>query len=302
MNPSLRLRLLTFAMRHIVKPRLARMAEPEAAHARFERAAPLLFSTPKRAEQSEEAGMAVMSVGPVHPDRIILYLHGGAFVTGSSRSYRSLAGRLSKRTGVRVAVPEYPLLQQATFPAAPRAVLAAWNSLRHAGYGAGSIALAGDSAGGNLLFGLLSHLLNEGQRPAGVVAFSPWTDLTLSGESLTTYRTIDPIIPVHRMAEVISLYLDGADPAQPLASPLFAEFPKPPPVLIQVGAQEVLRSDAERMAARIGATLEVWPHCPHVWQIFDGRLPEANAAMRAASRFIQTSFESASRNPTASAT
>ncbi|WP_375280069.1 alpha/beta hydrolase fold domain-containing protein, partial [Pseudooctadecabacter sp.] len=95
--------------------------------------------------------------------------------------------------------------------------------------------------------------------------------------------------------EAVDLYLAGADPAHPLASPLFADFPNPPPVFIQVGRDEVLFSDAERMAAKLGGTLDVWENVPHVWQMFDGRLPEANAAMRRAARFVQTSFESASR-------
>jgi acetyl esterase/lipase len=89
--------------------------------------------------------------------------------------------------------------------------------------------------------------------------------------------------------------MSGGDPAQPLASPLFSNYPNPPPVLIQVGADEVLLSDSKRIALAIGATLDVWPDCPHVWQLFDGRLPEANAAMRKAAAFIHSSFESAKR-------
>jgi acetyl esterase/lipase len=104
------------------------------------------------------------------------------------------------------------------------------------------------------------------------------------------------------MAEVVDLYLCGADAAQPLASPVLADFPNAPPTLIQVGAEEILLSDAERIAHKMGARLEVWPDCPHVWQMFDPRLPEARDAMRQAAEFIQTSFESASRKPTASAT
>lgn len=301
-GPSLRLRLLNFGMRMVAKPGMRRTAEPEAANARFERVAPYIFSVPKGLVQTKEAGMDVMATGAVPSGRIVLFLHGGAFVAGSSRSYRAFAGRLSQRAGVKVAVPDYPLLQQAGYPAAPRAVLAAWDRLIAAGYRADDIALAGDSAGGNLVFGLLSTLLQRGERPACVIGFSPWTDMTLSGESLTTNADNDPLLPVGRMAEVVGLYLQGADPVQPLASPLFADFPNPPPTLVQVGAEEILLSDAERIADRTGARLEVWPNCPHVWQMFDPRLPEARDAMRQAGDFIQTSFESANRKPTASAT
>lgn len=301
-RPSLRLRILTFGMRLVAKPAMARTAEPEVANARFERTASYMFSAPKGLVQTTEAAMSVIAVGDVPRDRIVLFLHGGAFVVGSSRSYRAFAGRLSQRAAVKVAVPDYPLLQQASFPAAPQAVLAAWDRLILAGYRAENIALAGDSAGGNLVFGLLSTLLQRGERPACVLAFSPWTDLTLSGETLTSNAHRDPLLPVSRMAEVVGLYLQGADPAHPLASPVFAEFPNPPPTLVQVGATEILRSDAERIARKTDARLEVWPDCPHVWQMFDPRLPEARDAMRQAGKFLQTSFESASRKPTASAT
>ena len=301
-RPSLRLRLLNLGMRLFAKPSMRGTAEPETANVRFERVAPYIFSAPNRLVQTEEAGMPVMAVGVVPSERIVMFIHGGAFVTGSSRSYRAFAGRLAQRAGVKVAVPDYPLLQQASYPAAPQAVLAAWDCLIRAGYRAENIALAGDSAGGNLVFGLLSVLLQRGERPACVVGFSPWTDLTLSGDSLITNAARDPLLPVSRMQEVVGLYLCGADASQPIASPLFADFPNPPPILVQVGAEEILLSDAERIAHKTGARLEVWPDCPHVWQMFDPRLPEAREAMRQAGDFIQTSLESASRKPTASAT
>jgi len=117
----------------------------------------------------------------------------------------------------------------------------------------------------------------------------------LSGERLSTTRRADPIVPGEGMEEVIARYLNGADPSVPRCSPLLAAFPDPPPALIQVGAEEILLSDAERMAEKLGAELTVWPGCPHVWQIFDPRLPEARAAMKQAGRFLQTSFDAAMR-------
>lgn len=294
-RPSFRLRALTFGMRWFEKPKLAKRGTPETANRDFERAAPYLFSTPKGTVVASDDPFDCITCGGGDADRAILYLHGGAFVTGSRRSYRAMAARLAKRTGVCVYLPDYPKLQEAAFPAAPRAVLAAWDALVARGIAPDHIVIAGDSAGGNLVFGLLSTVLQRGQRPAGVLAFSPWTDMTLSGDSLNTNAQADPLLPVSRMQEAVELYLGTADPAHPLASPLFADFPNPPPVFIQVGRDEVLFSDAERMAEKLGGTLDVWDHVPHVWQMFDGRLPEANAAMRRAARFVQTSFESANR-------
>ncbi|MBU2991826.1 alpha/beta hydrolase [Octadecabacter sp. 1_MG-2023] len=282
-------------MRWLVKPKLRRTGTPERANRDFERAAPFLFRKPKGLASQDVGPCLKVTVGEPEQDRAILYLHGGAFVTGSRRSYLALAGRLAKRTRAVVYLADYPKLQKAPFPAAPEAVLAAWDYLIEQEWQPHQIVIAGDSAGGNLVFGLLARLLARGQRPAGVAAFSPWGDLTLSGETITTNAKVDPLIPVGRIQEAVDLYLDGENPRDIRASPVFADYPNPPPVLIQVGAEEVLLSDSERLAALTGATLEVWPSVPHVWQIFDGRLPEANAAMRKAAAFIQTSFESAKR-------
>lgn len=295
MTPSKRLRFLTFVMRWAVKPKLRKTGTPEAAKKTFERAAPFLFSVPKGIVETPDGPSMRITVGPPKPDRAILYLHGGAFVSGSQRSYRAMAGRLAKRTQTTVFLADYPLLQDAPFPAAPTAVLAAWDHLIVTGWAAHQIVIAGDSAGGNLVFGLLSTLLQRGENPAGVLAFSPWTDLTLSGETLTTNDAVEPLIPVTRMQEAVDLYMAGADPAQPLASPLFATYPNPPPVLVQVGSDEVLLSDAKGIAQATDGTVDIWPHCPHVWQMFDGRLPEANAAMRKTAAFVQSSLDNASR-------
>lgn len=295
MKPSFRLRVLTFAMRMLVKPQLARFGTPERAQRNFERTAPLLFSTPKGTQVFDDGPCARVTWGTPNAAQAVLYLHGGAFVAGSRRSYRAMAGRIAKRTGATVFVADYPKLQQAPFPAAPHAVLAAWDYVLSKGWQPSQIVLAGDSAGGNLVFGLFATILQRGQRPAGVLAFSPWVDLTLSGESVGTNEKADPLLPASRMEEAVELYLDGADPLDPLASPLFAQFPDPSPVLIQVGADEVLFSDAQRMAQKVDGTLDVWDHVPHVWQIFDGQLPEADAAMDRAAGFVQTSFANAKR-------
>lgn len=294
-TPSLRLRILTGVMRYVVKPKLRRTGTPDSAHRDFERAAPWLFSTPRGLILQDTGPSLKISTPTTDPDRAILYLHGGAFVSGSRRSYLAIAGRLAKRSNAAVYLADYPLIQDAPFPAAPDAVLAAWDNLMDAGLKPNQVCLAGDSAGGNLVFGLLARLLARGECPACVVAFSPWVDLTLSGTTIEGHKNRDPLIPVSRMQEAVDLYLDGADARDPIASPLFADFPNPPPILIQSGEDEVLLSDSEQIAQRTGATLEIWPDVPHVWQIFDGRLPEANAAMRKVAAFLHTSFDRASR-------
>lgn len=303
-RPSLRLRLMVLLSRLILRPRLARMRLPDEPQAALERWARPGLSVPPRLLRLERRRGAVcwhwISAGPVAPGRVLLWLHGGAFVAGSPAIYQGMLGRLSRLSGVEICAPVYPLAQDAAFPAAPDAALAAWDGLLALGYRPDDIAIGGDSAGGGLAAGLLARLLERGQRPASLLLFSPWADLTLSGESLQDNARRDPFLPVERAPEIVALYLAGAGPEDPLASPIFAAFPDPPPALIQAGAEEALVSDARRLAAALQAgggrvRLDLWPLCPHDWQLFDGWLPESRRALRQAARFLQDSFAITSR-------
>ncbi|MBW7921527.1 MAG: alpha/beta hydrolase fold domain-containing protein [Rubellimicrobium sp.] len=241
-----------------------------------------------------------ISAGPVAPGRVVLWFHGGAFVAGSPVIYAAMLGRLARLAGVEVCAPRYPLAQETPFPAAPDTAMAAWEGLLALGYRPGDIVIAGDSAGGGLAAGLLARVLTGGARPAGLLLFSPWADLVLAGDSLAANGPRDPFLPVERIGEIVALYLQGADPADPRASPVLAAYPGAPPALIQAGADEALLSDAVRLAARLRAgggtvALDLWAGCPHVWQLFDGWLPESRLALRAAARFVQASFASTSR-------
>jgi len=292
--------------RWLVRPSLARTASAAEASRDFDRNARLFLRRPPFLCHLVVPGagpgrpaMHRITAGRVMPGRAVLYLHGGAFIAGSPTAYAALCGRIARLSATEVMVPDYPLLPDAVFPAAPDAALAAWEIVLALGHDPGDIVIGGDSAGGNLAFGLLARVLARGQRPAGLFAFSPWTDMTLSGESLRTLGPRDPILPVSRMAEVAATYLAGAEAGDPLASPLFASYPDPPPVLIQVGAEEALLDDSRRMADRLRAaggtvTLEEWPGAPHVWQMLDGWLPESRAALKRVGQFVQTSFASAS--------
>jgi acetyl esterase/lipase len=206
-----------------------------------------------------------------------------------------MLGRLSQYAGVRVCAPDYRLLQQAPFPAAFDDAVRAWDVLLAKGYKPEDIILGGDSAGGGLMLALLAHLTQQGTRPRACFAISPWTDMTLIAASLQSDREV--LLPVHRMQEVVHRYLAGAAPDDPRASPFFAAFDRPPPVLIQVGRGEALFDDARRMAEVLGsaATLRVWEGVPHVWHFFAGCLPEGRAALQEIATFVQTSFAMDSR-------
>ncbi|WP_281954116.1 alpha/beta hydrolase fold domain-containing protein [Pseudophaeobacter arcticus] len=289
-------------MRYAVKPVLQRAGNPDLARRSFEWLAPVLSPALPLTRFQRRPGpvpLYLLSQGRTQPGRVILFLHGGAYLAGSARSYRGMLSRLSHACATEILIPDYRLMQQAPFPAAFDDALACWRHLRQTGYAARDILLAGDSAGGGLALALLAQLLSEQERPAGLVAFSPWCDLTLSGASVQGNRHRDAIIPTARMQDAVDLYLAGAEPTDARASPLFADFPNPPPVLIQVGDGEVLRSDADRMAARLLAAggevhLKIWQDVPHVWQFLAGMLPEGQAALTEAAAFANRAFGAAS--------
>jgi acetyl esterase/lipase len=160
------------------------------------------------------------------------------------------------------------------------------------GFAADHIVLAGDSAGGGLALALLADLCSRGLAPAGLFAFSPWTDLTMTGASLKENADRDPLLPVDRLREAVSMVLGTFDAGDPRVSPVYAEFIKPPPVLLQVGQEEILLDDSRRMAfslRRAGGMVKIdeWTDCPHVWQMLEAFLPEAQAALSDVAIFVR---------------
>jgi acetyl esterase/lipase len=293
--PSRRLRALVCLLRVTAKPALARMSGPEGARRAFGRAAEwgLLRRPPFVLHLVDDGAPAIhwVSSGRSRARGVILYLHGGAYVAGSPATHEGLAARLSRLSGVRVALPAYRLAPDHPAPAAFDVARAAHAALRARGYRPGEIVLAGDSAGGGLALALLADLCARGEPPAGVIGFSPWVDLTLSGASLRENGRADPLLPAARAEEVVG-YVRGALAADdPRLSPLFARFDRPPPVMIEVGETEILRDDALRMAERLRAAggevrLGVRPLVPHAWPLFDGWFPEARQTLRCAARFV----------------
>lgn len=310
MARSLRLRLLNLVLRLVVKRSLAAMKTPQAMRAQFERGAAQFFRPPvganfvpdsirrsgvAEAEAEAEAGMIeALWASQGRPDRhrVILYLHGGAYLAGSSRTHRHLAAALGGAAGVRTLLPDYRLAPEHPFPAGLEDALACYRHLLASGYDADSIALAGDSAGGGLVFALLLKLRAEGlPDPACLVGFSPWCDLTMTRDSLTRNARRDVMLPVRRFREVAGFYLGGAPATDPLASPALGSFDAPPPAMITASKSEILRDDGTAMAERLRAgggdvALELWKDMPHAWPIFCGRLPEADFTVEEAGRFI----------------
>ncbi|MFE2277988.1 alpha/beta hydrolase [Streptomyces sp. NPDC059454] len=222
----------------------------------------------------------------------LLYLHGGGYVVGSPDTHAGLVGELARRAGLRALSVDYRLAPEHPFPAAVDDGLAAYRELLAAGTDPRDLVMAGDSAGGGLTLATLLAAREAGlPQPAAVVVFSPWTDLTLSGESIRSKEDADPIFTEADIRAYADLYVGTGDRTHPLASPVLADLTGLPPLLVQVGANEVLLDDAVRLAARAGAadvevTLEIGPGLPHVFQHHYGRLDEADAALDRAARFL----------------
>lgn len=303
---SRRLALLNAGLKTVGLPLLRRTKSPEQAAREFAIAARILFRKPAglRIDRGEVPGpgrplsMATISCGAVRPRGTVLYLHGGGYVSGSAATHRGMIGRLSALAGVSVTAPDYRLAQEAPFPAAFEDAVASWEAMLAAGHLASEIVLGGDSAGGGLALALLSELCRRGTPPAGLFAFSPWTDLTLAGDSLKANAGSDVILPATRVAELAVIVLGGTDPADPRISPLYAEYPGAPPVYLQASRTEILLDDTRRMAGRlrrkgVAATVDLWADAPHVWQIFDGWIPEARAALERAAAFVSRCLKQA---------
>jgi epsilon-lactone hydrolase len=228
----------------------------------------------------------------VAPDACVLYLHGGGYVIGSCNTHRALASHLAARAGMPVLVIDYRLGPEHPYPAAVDDALTAYGWLLTRGFEPDRIVVAGDSAGGGLTLATLLALRDRGlPLPALGVPISPWTDLTLSGDSMTSMADRDPMVQRPGLQRMADWYVGSADATDPLVSPLFGDPTGLPTLLIHVGEVETLRDDAVRFAARaaqagVDVTLEVWPEMIHVWHVFGPAVPESEAGVTRVAEFI----------------
>ncbi|MCB1328422.1 MAG: alpha/beta hydrolase [Maritimibacter sp.] len=296
---SLQLRLLHLFGRAVMRPSAA-SAPPLGMREDFERVAtrylplpPYTLARPRRLAPGLDGLVVANRPGSRPPpgDRAILWFHGGAFVAGTARTHAPMVARLAAATGLEAVLPDYRRAPEHPFPAANEDARTAFDALVARGIAPGNIVIGGDSAGGNLAFGLLAELLAEGIRPAGVVGMSPVTDLTFSGAAITENVDSDTMLPAARHGDVHRYYLPGTDPADPRASPLFADYPDPPPVFLQYSAIEILRDDSRRLVEKLRAAggavvADEWPDTPHVFTLFAPYVPEAREGLARAARFI----------------
>ncbi len=204
---------------------------------------------------------------------VILYCHGGGFSTGSSLYGRTLTSKLAKSTSMDVLSFDYRLAPEHPYPAAVEDALKAWDYLMLMGYGARDVIVAGDSAGGNLALVLVHMLKKQGRLlPRGLVLLSPWTDLTSSGDSFHEKADIDPVLDEEYIGNIVEAYAGKEDLTDQFISPLFGDFTGFPPTCIQVGENEILLSDSQRLhkkmiEANVPVHMEVFEGMWHVFQM-----------------------------------
>ncbi|MFB0561326.1 MAG: alpha/beta hydrolase [Candidatus Lokiarchaeia archaeon] len=231
-------------------------------------------------------------------DRVLFYIHGGGMVLGSPNSHRLFTVTLGQLTKMRVLSVEYRLAPENPHPAQLEDCTTAYKWLLSTGIKPENIVIAGDSAGGNLTLTTLVKLRNDGiPLPAGGVCLSPATDWTGSDESFFENAETDPVLADIGLFWWIPAFLAGADPSDPLISPLHADLKGLPPLLLQASTSEMLFGGSKRFveqakAAGVDATLETWDDMPHVFQSFGLReLPEAKEAIAKIGEFVQKLFK-----------
>ncbi len=258
---------------------------------RLARLTPPNFSV--RRDALQLGGVDCVWTRPVHGSGdTLVHIHGGGFVTCSARTHRMMLADLAFHTGHDVLAIEYQLAPENAYPGPIDDCENAYLALLETGVDPSSIVLSGDSAGGNLALALVQRLRDRGvPLPKQLVLISPWVDLRNGGESVERNAHFDYL---HRgvLNRFRDLYLrDGGDVEDPQVSPSFANFEGLPPMLIQAGGAEVLRTQIERLAvgarrAGVPVELQIWPGMMHAWHGFTAFLPQARDAFRAIGRAL----------------
>jgi acetyl esterase/lipase len=227
----------------------------------------------------------------------MLYLHGGGYVSGSPQSHGDMVARIAKETRLTTTLIDYRLAPEHPFPAGLNDALTAYQELcQH-----GPVVIAGDSAGGGMALALMQRIRDLAlPTPQALVVFSPLTDLTCEGDTFSSRADREKLLTPEWIRQVLPGYI-GKEPAdKPLLSPLFADFSGFPPTLIQVGSEEILYSDSQRLHQRMSdhgveVILSEYPEMWHVFQLHAGYMPEAKQALKEVAAFIRQAMNTNSK-------
>lgn len=228
-------------------------------------------------------------------DKVVLQLHGGGYISRIRNIYYTFATYYCDAGGgISVLSPDYRVAPEDPYPAALEDAITSYQWFLDRGWAGEQIILAGDSAGGGLAMALTMYLRDHGMpMPCGIIAMSPWTDVTASGESYTLNYELDPLFGNTRESMIyVNDYPGDHDKKDPYISPIFGNFRQFPPMLIQVGSTEMLLSDSitsASMADTAGAEvrLSIYDDMFHVFQMSGMLLPESRKAWEEVGQFIQ---------------
>jgi monoterpene epsilon-lactone hydrolase len=296
---SLRSRIFRLVVKYWMSPKFNTSSTVQKQRKALERFAKFSILPGKTKIQALQIGKIAaewISVGDTPEDCVILYLHGGDYCIGSLNTHRELAARISKASKIKTLLIDYRLAPEHPYPAAIEDVVIAYQWLLKNGFSSNNIVIAGDSAGGGLVIAALVKLRDLGESlPAAAICLSAWTDLQSTGESMKTHFQKDPFLTPEWLKFMAKHYAANSDFKTPLISPIYAGLALLPPLLIQVGSDEILLSDSIRLADRareagLDTTLKVWNNMWHVWHFFAGKMPEANRALNHIGSFIHKHF------------
>ncbi len=237
------------------------------------------------------------TTGPgADPKRVLLYVHGGGYVFGSTLSHRHLVAEIGQQAGCRTLSLDYRLAPEHPFPAPVEDTVAAYRYLLASGIEPRHITIAGDSAGGGLVVAALVAIRDAGlNQPACGWAISPWVDMEATHETYASRAKLDPMVGRDTITQIAATYLAGADPRSPLASPIHADLRGIAPLLIQVGSAETLLGDSLLLAAKAGEAdvpvrLEIWPEMIHVWHVFHRMLGAGRRAIAEGAAYMKAAM------------
>jgi len=262
--------------------------EPRTVYDRFVAATPTVAGTTV-VPSADDAAPGIWVRPVVSSDTgVLLFLHGGGYGLGSATAYVGFVSHLAARAGVSTFILDYPLAPEAQLPVALDLAVATLRRLRDRHP---AVAVAGDSAGGGLALAALTQATDQGIEVAGAAVFSPWTDLSLSGASVSAHAIGDPLLDPAYLRQSAAAYLGDTTADDPRASPLVNASGGLPPILVQVGTDEILLDDAVRYAEAVHTAggqveLQVWQGMHRVFQFNVEQLGSARRAVASAGEFV----------------
>ncbi|WP_460118886.1 alpha/beta hydrolase [Pseudomonas sp. H3_G09] len=256
-----------------------------------------------RFETVDMGGVPATLVTPdeLKTDAVLMYIHGGAYIVGRPDGYHGIGGNYAKMLGARVYMPDYRLAPEHQFPTPINDTLRAYEWLLEQSVVASKIAFAGESAGGAMVVSVMVAAKSKGlPLPAVGSSISPWANLEHTGASMSNREGLDLLNSKPVLDILARAFLGDTLANHPLASPVFADVTGLPPILVQIGENELMLSDAMRLANhladnRVRVNLEVWPGMFHAWHFYAGMLAEGQQALESSVRFIETGLTEANR-------